>query len=762
MYALLSGEHLERYYRLRGPVGRPVVADRKNCDSKWLELEAQRLACARGMSRVELDVQGMHCSACVWLLEQLFRRVSASSLAPSSPPAEGATGAILVNTSMGRVVLTVGPTFPLASFVERVEAFGYAVGPKSAEQTSVARGLLLRFGVCTALSMNAMIFSIAIYAGLTTGPLHRLFERIDAGLATGAVLVGGSVFLRSAWYGLKNRAVHLDLPIAVGIAFAYAGSVHALVVGRAPYFDTVCVFVTLMLLGRFLQQRLLEQNQRQLLRDTGARSLLTRRVEGDVVRIVPCGDLSLGDDLWIAPGDLVPLDARLMSGRAACSLDWINGESLPTSFVDGETIPAGAFNAGASPLRVRALTGFEQSPLTQILRTPARATNGRLRGTLSQRLAPIYVGTVLALAALAFGGWFIVSGDLNRAIGVATAMLVVTCPCAFGIATPLAYELALASLRRRGLFVRSADFLDKAARVRTVVFDKTGTLTDGTLEIVNMVVAPETTPAQEATLLALASARAHPKSEAVRRHFANLAQVVAHDVVEVPGCGVETTVGGRRYRLGSIAWAAPGQGVSELSDIVFARDAVPLVTMRTRERLRADAASEVAALLADGFDVWMLSGDAAARTAEVADAVGLPRSRAKGACTASEKAAWVRDHDRGDTLMIGDGINDLYAVATAFCSGTPAIDRPFVASRADFYFVSPGLAPIRAALTGSRRLARVVRRNLAVAIAYNAVAVALVLGGVMSPLVCAVLMPLSSLSAILATTFALSGARGAG
>jgi Cu2+-exporting ATPase len=681
--------------------------------------------------------------------------VSAARAKGSSASGE-TTGAILVNPSMGRIVLTVGPSFPVTSFVERVEAFGYAVGPRGKDEASPARGLLFRFGVCTALSMNAMIFSVAIYAGLDAGPLHSLFERINFALATAVVLIGGSVFFRSAWLGIRHRAVHLDLPIAVGIALAYAGSVHAMLVGRPPYFDTLGVFVTLMLLGRFLQQRLLERNQRQLLRDAGARSLLTRRLEGGAVRIIQCADLSAGDELLIAPGDLVPVDALLTSGLAACSLDWINGESMPTHFAEGETLPAGAFNAGSTPLRVRAQTGLDESALTEILRTPARITTARLRGTLSERLAPIYVGTVLALAALAFGLWYAISGDASRALSVATAMLVVTCPCAFGIATPLAYELALAGLRRRGLFVRTADFLDKAPRLRTIVFDKTGTLTDGTLEIASVVTSEETTPPDLDSLVALASASAHPKSEAVRAHFADGRPARAVDAVEVSGCGVEATVSGLRYRLGGPDWAAPGQRLVPSADVVFSRDGVALVALCTRERLRADAAREVAALRAGGYEVWILSGDTPSRVREVAAEVRVPASRALGGCGATDKAAWVREHDRGDTLMIGDGINDLGAVATAFCSGTPAVDRPFVASRADFYFVSPGLAPIRAALSASRRLARVVRQNLAVALAYNAVAVALVLAGTMSPLVCAVLMPISSLSAILTTTLALS------
>ena len=746
VYALLHGEHLDRFYDLRGPAGWPVAAASRRRDDKWIDLLCERTAAEAAPSRIEVDIQGLHCSACVWLIEQLFRR-------------EPGAHHILVNPSLGRMVLNVGLTFALRSFVERVEAFGYALGPKAKDDTSKARGLLTRFGICVAITMNVMIFSIAMYAGLASGPLRRLFEGIDGALATLAVIVGGSVFFRSAWQGIRQRAPHLDLPIALGIAFAYAGSLQAYLVGRPPYFDTLCVFVTLMLLGRFLQQRVLEKNQRQLLGDAAMSSLLTRRCDQGVVRVVPCGDIDVGDELHMAAGDLVPVDAVLLEGRADCSLDWINGESRPRSFVAGQVIPAGAFNASPVPFTARATTPFAESPLTHILRTPLRGLSGTAGGPAGflERLAPVYVAAVLGLGVLAFGVWLGISHDLNRAFSAATAMLVVTCPCALGIATPLAYELVLAGLRRRGLFVRTADFLDRASRVRRVVFDKTGTLTEGTMELSN----PEPFGALKAeergVLLALASASAHPKSEALASALQGdtTRDVSVTEIREVRSCGVEGVVGGRRYRLGSRSWAAPADK-HEDGNVAFSRDGQLLAAFGMNEKLRPDAAREVLALGYRGYEVWLLSGDEAGRVAAAAQAIGIEPSRAIGGCRAEDKAAWLRTHDRQDTLMVGDGINDLYAVAAAFCSGTPAVDRPFVASRADFYFVSPGLLPIRVALSASRALARVVRRNLAVALAYNAVAVGLVLAGVMSPLTCAVLMPLSSLSTILATGMSLS------
>jgi P-type Cu2+ transporter len=746
VYTLLRTEHLDKFYELRGPLGRPVFQVKKRRDDKWLEPVAHRLAATPGLTCIELDVQGLHCAACVWLIEQLFRR-------------ENDRGSIVINPALGRLLLTVSSTFPLRDFVEHLESVGYLVGPKAKSDQSSARGLLLRLGVCASLSMNAMIFSIAIYAGLASGPLRRLFDALDFGLATAVVVVGGSLFLRAALSALRLRAVHLDLPIAIGIASAYVGSVYALYVGRAPYFDSLCVFTTLMILGRFLQQRVLEKNQRQLLSAAGSRSLLTRRREGDAVCVVPCPDIEQGDCLVIAPGDLVPVEATVTKSRCDFSLDWINGESAPRSIAMGEMVPAGSFNAGSEPIDVRANTSFAESPVTKILETPCRGRSAQASRTNLRWLPSAYVVTVLSLGVVAFFFWLHRSHDVSHALSALTAMLVVTCPCAFGIATPLAYELTLAKLRARGLFVRSDDFLDKVSRVKRIVLDKTGTLTDGSLDLVDTTPLVSLTQEELSTLHTLATASSHPKSEAIRRHLSG-APAVVHPVV-VEGRGVEAVHPSGVYRLGAPSWAAPSRArpAREPADVVFSRDGIQLAGFRTTEKLRSDARREVSELQRQGYELWILSGDQSPRVANVARAVGVESSRAVGNCSPGDKEAWIKAHDQDDTLMVGDGINDLAAVATAFCSGTPAIDRPFVASRADFYFVSPGIGPIRAALRAGRALDRVVRRNLWVAVTYNAAAVTLVIAGIMSPLICAVLMPLSSLSTLLTTTASLSEGR---
>ncbi len=748
VYGLLADRNLTRYYALQGDAGSPVtVARPETRDLKWLEPLEARVAAAEGACHVELDLQGLHCAACVWLLGELFRRQP---------------GALrdLVNPGVGRVALTVTREFPLRAYVRDVESFGYVAGPALKEATPASRALLTRLGVCAALTVNAMIFALPLSLGLRDGPVHALFAWLAFLLALASVAVGGTVFLRSAWQAVRRRVVHLDLPIALGIVLTFAGSTWAFVEGRdgrAAYFDTLSTFITLMLAGRWLQERVLERNRRYLLASDGAEGLLTRRVRDGAVSLVRCTEVSSGDVLLIAPGDVVPVDGALEDAEASCSLDWISGESVPRAFARGETVPAGAFNLGQRAVRVRAAADFSASSLVGLLRNPAPRADAARATPWWRRLAATWVAGVLSLAALGFIGWTLATGDPRRAMEVATAVLIVTCPCAFGIATPMAYEMAQAGLRRAGLFVRSPGFLDRATAVRRVVFDKTGTLTTGALRLADPAALDALTAGERAALYNLAVRSTHPKSLAVRAALVDPTPRFdeALDVREVAGRGVELALDGAVYRLGEPAWAVDGDASTDC-DLAFSRDRAAIVRLRTEEVLRPDARAEVAQLTAEGYEVWILSGDAPDRVSAMASALGVPSDRAVGGRSPADKARWLDAHDLHDTLMVGDGINDALAVERAYCSGTPAVDRPFMPARTDFYVVAPGLRPVGLALRVAHALARIHRRNLGIALAYNAVTVGLALAGRMSPLLCAVVMPASSLSILLATVASLS------
>ena len=765
VHDLIGDAGLSRYYELRDAVITPPAAGSPvRRDRNWLEPVCARLSQAERPIELAIKLQGLRCAACVWLIQELFARLPGAHR-------------VLVNSGRGSASLCVDARFPLEQFVSELESFGYLAGEDAAAEGDDS-DLLLRTGVCLALGGNAMMFAAAIYLGLHEGPLYRVLHGLNFACATLAVLIGAPVFMRSAWQALRRGILHLDLPIALGIALSYGGALWSFLGGHsaAAYYDSLATFIGLMLLGRWLKERIVLANRQQLLANDGVDRILVRRIEAGVVRLRPAGELRAGDELLIPPGDLVPVAAELLERSAAISLDWISGESEPQSFAEGSVLPAGAFNAESCALRVRSRDDFGSSVLVDLLgRQQARELPATKRGNA---FSIAYVAGVLLTAATSFVGWWLLSGSATRALEIATAICVVTCPCAIGIGAPLAEDLVLAGLRRAGLFVRSASFLDRALAVRHVVFDKTGTLTTGQLHVANPATLRALSRVERDLLYTFASASAHPKSAAVARALSELDARLLEGVrpVEVTGEGVECVTAERRYRLGRAAWSLteawepprsagdrwssdgsrPPNASRPDADLVFAREGHSLCALHTAETPRPDATREVAALRRDGYRLSILSGDAPARVQKMALELGVEPTAAHGGCTPSAKAAWITEHDRADVLMIGDGVNDSLAVQSAFASGTPAIDRAFMPWRSDFYFVSAGLGPIRLALRAARRLSRVVRGNQVFAVLYNVAVVALAASGCMRPWLAAVLMPTSSLVVLSATSISLS------
>ena len=461
-----------------------------------------------------------------------------------------------------------------------------------------------------------------------------------------------------------------------------------------------------------------------------------------------------GDILLVAPGDLVPVDATLLEATAKVSTDWITGEAAPREAASGQTVPAGSFNAGHVAFHVQARTPFTESPLVALLRQPPpREGRGASHQALWASLAKRWVITVVSVAALGLLLWL--PRGVEAAVNVAVSLLVVTCPCAIGIAIPLGYELTQSRLRRSGFFVRTIDLLDRLAEVKNVVFDKTGTLTLGRLELVS----PPSLDSNERNVAwNLAVRSSHPVSSAIAHALDDGARYdVTAAIEEHPGKGMEWARDDGRWRLGRADWAVDGATHRET---VLSRDGRLLTEFPNREALRPDAKAEVERLARGGYSIWLLSGDSKERVATLASTLGIDQDRALGALKPEEKAAAL-DRIGSSCLYLGDGVNDALAFEKALAAGTPAIDRPVMPSRSDFFLVGEGLSALHQALARSLQLRAVVKTVLSLSIAYNAVAITAALLGFMSPVVAAISMPLSTLTLILVTVIKLEKIDGA-
>jgi len=704
---------------------------------------------------LQLDVQGIHCAACVWLLNETFRRRPGGV-------------AITVNPTLGQAQVSWRRgQFDVAGWVRAVEAFGYQFGPARKQTSRRGADLTMRLGVCAALAVNGMLFSISFYFGLAPDAegVFRLFTWLSCGLAAAIVVIGGWPFFRTAVEGVRTGVLHLDVPIALGIALVTAASLLQMRSARGDiaYFDTLNIFIVLMLVGRWLQERVLERNRRFLLEDDGAQGLSARRIAAGRLETVALAQVRKGDRLLVAPGDLVPVSSRLLAGPAVVSTDWITGEATPRQVDAGELIPAGGFNAGRAAVEVEATSDFADSALMALLRQPPpRPVSRAERGTLWGRLARAWVAVVLSLAAIGFFSWLPKGFDV--ALNVAVALLVVTCPCAIGIAIPLAYELVLARLRRAGFFVRDADLLDRLLRVRKVLFDKTGTLTLGRLELADPGALASLSETERDAAYNLAIRSVHPASACLASALARTARYdSAANVQEVPGQGVEWRRGDGLWRLGRANWAARAADDASVrapaAGAVLGRDGAAVARLEWREILKADARRQIQDLVATGREVWILSGDEPARVGSLANALGVPAERALSGLTPEQKAAAVEAIDQRDTLYLGDGVNDSLAFERAYAAGTPAIDRPVLPGKSDFFLVGEGLAPVAQALGAAVELRGAVRLLIGLSWTYNLAVVTLALAGKMAPVLAAVLMPASTLSLVALTAARLGGAR---
>ncbi len=742
VYKLIHDEGLDQFYDLKGGAAVDPVREKAFAanDWTWLEqrvAEAEAAAVEEGVARIETGVEGVSCVGCLWLMERLFTRHEGGLGCETHPGA----GWLRLTWRAGHC--------DLAEFARTLQQFGYTMLPKAraSSGTSEASDLRLRLGLCAAFAMNAMAFTLPRYLGMDPEFfLASLFEQIAALSATLALLVGGSYFIKRAAAGLRHGLLHMDFPIALGVVLAWLGSVVGWLAGHEAllYFDFVAIFLTLMLGGRLLQVAALERHRQ---RAQGVEAVPREiALAGGGARELD--DVEPGDVVSIEPGGVLPTGGLLRGVAASVSLEWINGEAEPRAWEPGRRLPGGAVNVGRRPMEVEVEEAWEGSLLKRLAEVGGRTTEHR---PLLQKVLGWYVAAVLTLAALGGAGWLIAGAGWVTALQVTVSVLVVSCPCAIGLALPLADDLARSVLQGRGIFLRKADFFSRLAGVRTVVFDKTGTLTMERPELVNPEVLDTLDAVARDRLRELVGASLHPVSRRLLESLAGPPAEASIAVEEVPGQGLRLRDSdGVEWTLGQPSFgAAEGEALPE-ADTVLRRDGGVVAGFSFRDALRPESRGAMDWLRRHRFGLAVLSGDRQEKVDVVAEKLGLAPDEAHARMTPEAKRDWLvqRDPPAESTLFLGDGANDSLACAAAACSGTPLVDRAILEEKADFFFTghSLGFLPAVFQTAEVRRVA--IRRSFFFAITYNTAAISLCLAGLMHPLVAAVIMPLGSVIAV--------------
>ena len=753
----LRGTELERFYDLRDRSVEPVSSSAlRPLDTDWLEdllaTEEEKHAGDRKPRHLLLDLKGVSCVGCVWVIEKVFTGL-------------GIAGEVRIHPQRGQVeVFWREQPDRVLAFFRKIKELGYTVAPPAGESGQETERIGVRIGTCAALAMNTMLFTLPVYLGMEADfPFAGLFALLSALFASLSFAVGGTWFVVRAWRGLRRGIIAIDLPIALGVSAAYAGSLVGYAAGLEHflYFDFVAVFIFLMLLGRWVHERALERNRNRVRSQDPSRS--TYATPGG--ERIAASALQPGTELILAPGQILPTDAEL-GATASLSLESINGEPEPRVFPEGSRAPSGALHAGSQPLPFRALESWDQSLLHRLLETRPDAS----RNQLMERVLQVYLGAVLLISTLGWLGWGVLGSDWVQGAQVFLSILVVSCPCSLGVAYPLINELAAARLRRFGVYLREASVWSRLAPIRHLVFDKTGTLTLETLRFTDEGVLDRLSPEERSHLRLLVEESLHPVARTVREALlARRVSLPEEDptfppphIAEIPGEGLLLrTADGTEWSLGKAGWRTPEAPDSARenpdnpdpppapapggSRAVFAREGEALTTLFFTDQVRHGAREELEALRRGGREVTILSGDRAEAVHQLAGDLGLPPEHALGGLRPEEKQEWIRTHAPGSALMVGDGLNDSLAFHEALARATPLLDRGVLEERSDFYFTGTDLRGIRHLFRVFAERRRGLHLVFGFAVAYNLAAIGVCLFGWMNPLLAAVLMPISSL-----------------
>ncbi|KAA6187084.1 heavy metal translocating P-type ATPase [Thiohalocapsa marina] len=731
---------------------------------------------------INLLVEGIHCAACVWLIE--------NGLA-AMPGVEEAR----VNLTGRRLRLKWdNRRLKLSRVLRRLAEIGYAAVPfdPDAAEGSLKRenrALLYRMAFAGFGMMNLMWISIALYAGADQGEFRDLFHWIGFVIATPVLLYSGWPFYRGAWLGLRRLRLGMDLPIAIGASITYLYSLYVTVSGSGHvYWDTVVNFMFVILVGRYLEaiskRQAVSSTQRLLDLQPKVATVLRDGEEA----VVPIRAVVQDDEILVRPGETIPADGVVVEGLSQVDEAMLTGESTPVARGQGDAVCAGTLN-GAGVLRVRVSGVLRDSALGRIIRLveDAQASKSPIQ-CMADRIVPWFVAVTLLLATLTFFWWL--RQDVETALTAATAVLIITCPCAFGLATPMAIAVATGLGARQGILVKDGAVLEALSGIGHYVFDKTGTVTEGRPRVTRIRdaggvwLSAHGVEALDAgrrrrlqQLAALERLSEHPLGRAVT-DLADEAGLPAgrlqvSDVEVVPGQGIAGCVDGSQVVIGNADWLRrfgvalaswPDGSAEEASGkdlaaeslagdlggtlVHAAVDGVEVMQLLAADRLRADAAEVVRQLRADGLRVTLLTGDRQTAAERIAAQLGdvdliaevLPED--KDRVIAGLQAGGQR------VAMIGDGVNDAPALVRADVGIAVGSGTDVSIASADLVLMSDELTRVGDAGRLARRTLRTIRQNIGLSVVYNIIMVPLAMGAMITPLVAAISMPLSSLAVI--------------
>ncbi|NEU96893.1 heavy metal translocating P-type ATPase [Bradyrhizobium uaiense] len=690
-----------------------------------------------GLRQTDLSVPGIHCGGCLQQIEATLDALDG-------------VGEVRASLSTRRVkVLWRGDRPP--PLIRTLRSIGYPSHVHDIDTGAkdvVLAQLLRSLAIAGFASSNIMLLSVSVWAG-AEAETRDLFHWISAWIALPTLAYSGRIFFRSAWHSLRHARTNMDVPITIGVLLTFVMSLYETAHhGPYAYFDAAVSLLFFLLIGRTLDHVMRERARQAVggLARLAARGALVLHADGSQAYL-PVDEIEPGMTIRLAAGDRVPVNARVLKGESELDYSLVSGESAPQRAVEGTELQAGILNL-TGPLTIVATATADQSFLAEMRRMMDAAEAGRSAyRRIADRAARLYAPLVHSVAFLSFLGWMLATGDAHRAITIAIAVLIVTCPCALGLAVPMVHVVAARRLFDKGIMIKDGGALERLAEVNVILFDKTGTLTAGQSRLT----ARGNTDSDALGLAtALAMHSRHPYSQALASLEPVRQRLTFDAVSEYPGKGIEARADGNVYRLGRPDWAVFDRQCSsndEDAAVTLSVNGVASTHFHFDDTLREGAREAVADIRRSHAFVEILSGDKEARVRDIAQQFGL--TWIAGATPADKIAHISALKQAGNkVLMIGDGLNDAPALRAADVSMAPASASDIGRNAADLVFLRDNLEAVPQAIALSRAARALVRQNFLLAVAYNVVAIPLaVLGGV-TPLLAAIAMSLSSVTVV--------------
>lgn len=685
-----------------------------------------------------LLIEGVHCAACVWLIEQVLRTQ------------KGVVSAQL-NMSTLRLKLVWNPKQGNIDFIlEALYTLGYKAHPFDpqllrSQEKKEEKQMLTALAVAGFSSGNIMIYSVCVWSGVDMSEATRLFfEWISAFIALPTIVFSGRIFFRSALHALKASRVNMDVPISLAILTATGLSLYELLghTGGHTYFDSAVTLLFFLLIGRYLDRitrHKAHQRTEELL--LVEESFVTVEREKGKTEMIPMKQLNIGDKIVLPKGAKLGVDVRIIEGEGWVDTSAITGEAQPENVHKGTLLAAGFINMGER-LRCEVMAVGEKSTLHHIMQKIEAATEVKNMYTKwADKAAKLYTPAVHIFAFITFVGWFYFTKDVYQASVYAISVLIITCPCAFALAVPSSMVVAQQALMRKGIFIKDGSALEKLNEVKTIFFDKTGTLTTPNYQLEQM-------PAEiQKVLYAVAKNSQHPLSQLVVKSLSHLKDIPQiKEVLEVSGKGIKGIIEKKEVRLGSASFC----GVSEDNFVetnVYLKYGSKIMPLMITETLDVDTKTVLTSLKKKKYTLYLATGDSKKLSEKIKI---LPFKQIFTKQTPEEKQNLVeREQKKGGVMMVGDGLNDSPALALADVSISFAKATGLAQATADVILCQKKLISIPFLLNKAKQTKNVVMQNFIFSILYNSIAVPLAMMGYLTPMWAAIFMSSSSLCVLL-------------